>query len=124
MYYPSTMGEALMSAGRWILNMDIEAGQSPALTLGDGSRRCGGEPTSDGGQQSSVDDVVCAGEVAGGGGDKEGDKCCDVIGGAWPSERNVETGYEVSASVVQVGARFVGEEADARGEGGGLDDAR
>src|SRR5215469_1904034 len=83
-----------------------------------------GEPTSDGGQQPTVDDVVCAGEVAGGGGDQESDKCCDVIGGAGPSERNVEARYEVPARGVQIGARLVGEDAYARGEGRSLDDAR
>jgi len=62
---------------------------------------------SDGGQQSSVNDVVCAGDIAGGGGDEEGDECRDIIGGTGPSERNVEAGYEVSARGVQIGARRV-----------------
>ena len=82
------------------------------------------EPPSDGGQQPAVDDVVCAGEVAGGGGDQEGDKRRDVIGGAGPCERNVEAGYEVPPRGVQIGACLIGEDADARGEGSGLDDAR
>ena len=36
---PSTIAKADMSAERRFVNMDIEAGRPPAITLGDGSRR-------------------------------------------------------------------------------------
>ena len=78
---------------------------------------------SDGGEQATVDDVHGAGHLPRPGGREEGDELGDLVGVADAAEGDAELCGEDAARGIEVGAVLLGEDLQAGGKPGSLDDS-